>query len=120
MRIKIYKMIPIFLVLLLIVTPYVLADENNGPISSKIEDTGSDTVTEIVSPAQKIYGSAVLIIRIVAFSAIIFTGVRYIFLAADQRAEVKKSLIYIIIGSSIVFGTTIIIDIVLKIDRDVL
>ncbi len=120
MKTKIYKMISVFLVLLVLVTPYVLADNDNGPISSTITDTGSDTVSEIVSPFQKIYGSAILIIRIAAFSIIIFTGIRYMFLAADQRAELKKSLVNLMIGASIVFGTTIVIDIVVKIAKNVL
>lgn len=121
MKKKIYRIIPIFLVLLLLVTPYVLASsDNNGPISPSIRDTGSDTVSEIVSPAQKIYSSAVFIIRIAAFSIIIFAGVRYMFLAADQRAEIKKSLIHLMIGAAIVFGTTIVIDIVVGIAKNIL
>lgn len=115
---KILKIIPIFLVLLLVVTPCVLAD--NGPISSSISDTGSSTIPEIVSPVKSIYGSVVLIIRIAAFAAIIFAGIRYMFSSADSKATIKTSMINLAIGAVIVFGATIVIDIVVKIINEIL
>lgn len=120
MKSKICKMIPMFLVLLILVAPYVLADSTNGPISPSITDTGDATVTEIVSPVQKVYGSAVLIIRIIAFTIIIFTGVKYMFSAAEQRADTKQSLIHLMIGASIVFGATIIIDVLMEVAKSIL
>lgn len=115
---KILKIIPIFLVLLLMVTPYVLADNSNGPISSSIP-SGS-TVTEIVSPVSKIYGSIVNIVRILAFTAIIFAGVRYMFASADSKANIKNNMLNLAIGAIIVFCTVTVIDIVVKVVNEIL
>lgn len=117
---KILKIIPIFLVLLLVVTPCVFGDGENGPISSSISNTGSDNITEIVSPVKKIYGSAIRIIEILAFTAIIFAGVRYMFASADSKANLKNSTISLIIGAVIVFGVTIVVDLVVTIVNEIL
>ena len=51
-----------------------------------------------------------VIVRILAIAAVVFSGVRYMFAASEERAEIKKGLIYLTIGALIVFGATYIIN----------
>ena len=47
--------------------------------------------------------------QIAAFTFLIAMGVRYMLASADQRADIKGSLIVAIIGVVLVFGTTLVI-----------
>ena len=60
------------------------------------------------------------ILRVVAVSVIIYCGVRYMFASADQKADIKKSLGVLMLGTAITFATTIIVDFVVDIAKDTL
>ena len=77
--------------------------------NDKITPSGS---AEITTVKDKIWGSVKLVLQIMAISAILASGIRYMFASADQKADIKKSLIAIVIGATIVFGTTLVIDFV--------
>jgi len=70
--------------------------------------------------ADRIWGSVKLILQITAVSLVVYTGIRYMFASADQKADIKKSLISLVIGIVIVFGTTTIIDFVTSIANETL
>ena len=117
---KVIIAITIVMVLLLSVTPYVLAANQNGPISSSLPNSGNAKVEKVYNAVSGVWGSVVLIVRILAFSAIIFAGVRYMFASSEDRADIKKSLIILVIGAIFVFGATTVVDIVRNIAQQAL
>lgn len=70
--------------------------------------------------AANVWNSVKLILQVAALSTIVFTGVRYMMASADQKADIKKSSIALVIGVVVVFGTTIIIDFVTRVAGEVL
>lgn len=71
------------------------------------------TVDRTVSQATgKVWGSVVKVVQILAFAAIIFAGLRYMFASADGRADIKKGLIILALGAVLVFATTTIVSLV--------
>lgn len=90
------------------------ADEKTVP---RFDQTDSIKFTSggIRASASKIWSSVKLILQIAALSALLFTGVRYMLASADQKADIKKSTMALVIGVVVVFGTTIIIDFVTKV-----
>lgn len=74
--------------------------------------SGGNVATPINKATGEIWGTAMLIIRMLAFAAILFAGLKYMFTAPSGKAEVKKSLGLLALGALIVFGTSIVVEIV--------
>lgn len=67
------------------------------------------------SQANKIWNSAVTVIRIATFIGIFLVGLRYMFASADQRAELKKNSIALVLGMLLVFASTLVINFVVNV-----
>lgn len=57
-----------------------------------------------------IYGTLYLIIRVACVAGIVIQGVRYMYAESGAKAKIKQSLIYIIVGTILVFGAQPILD----------
>ncbi len=92
------------------IAPKTEPDDNlgNGFDYSNIP-SGEKIPGQILSPVQRIWNTILSLIRIAAFAGIIFAGVRYLYTSADQKADIKKSLVPLVIGMVLVFASTIVI-----------
>ena len=54
----------------------------------------------------KIWGVILVVLQVASMSGIIFAGVRYMFASVDSKADMKKSMIYLVIGMVIVFAAS--------------
>lgn len=54
----------------------------------------------------KIWGVIFVVLQVASMSGIIFAGVRYMFASVDSKADMKKSMIYLVIGMVIVFAAS--------------
>lgn len=66
------------------------------------------------SQANKIWNTIIVVIRIAAFIGIFVIGLRYMFASPNQKAEIKKSSIALVIGIALVFTSTIVINFVVS------
>ena len=71
--------------------------------------TGNGSIGKVEAGLGKIWGTATTVVQILAFAAIVFAGVRYMFASADQRADLKKGLLLLVIGSVLVFGASMVV-----------
>lgn len=53
-----------------------------------------------------IWGVILVVLQVASMSGIIFAGVRYMFASVDSKADMKKSMIYLVIGMVIVFAAS--------------
>ena len=111
----IYKIIPVVIVLLVIVTNVFGFGDGFDP--SVVP--GGDDVDEIKAPVQKIWGTISLILQACAVGGIILTGIRYMFAGPDAKADMKKTLPLLIIGMVIVFASTYVIEFVVNIVEEI-
>lgn len=111
----IYKIIPVVIVLLFIVTNVFGFGDGFDP---NVVQTGN-VVTKLKTPVRKIWGTVSLILQVCAVGGIVFTGVRYMFAGPDAKADMKKTLPFLIIGMVIVFASTYVIDFVVNIFEEV-
>lgn len=81
-----------------------------GTVSNAIE--GGNAATTVTSAAQNVWQTVVTIVQILAVAAIVFAGLRYMFASADQKADIKKSMGILAIGAALVFGATLLINLV--------
>lgn len=74
------------------------------------DDIVGNELTTAKDAVSEIWNSVKLILQVVSLSIIIACGVRYMMASADQKADIKKSLGYLVLGCAIVFGTTFVLD----------
>ena len=114
---KTRKMLTIILVLVFIVICFNYTHVLG--LSTTIDTTQKNEMTTSKAAVNNIWGSLKLILQIVSVSMVIASGIRYMFASADQKADIKKSLGILVIGCILVFGTTIVIDFIIDVSKEV-
>jgi len=71
--------------------------------------SSSTSVTEVDNSVKKVWGTVMTIVQILAFAAVVFAGVRYMFASADQKADIKKGLGMLTIGAILVFAASTVV-----------
>ena len=99
------KVLPIVLVGLLVVGNVF----GIGAPSAPSKGTPADGVTGV---AKNVWGTAVTIIQILAVAAVVFAGIRYMFASANDKADIKKQMVILVIGAVLVFGATFVLRII--------
>lgn len=73
-----------------------------------------DSIEIVDSSLKKIWGSIELTLQIASVAAFIFAGVRYMFASADQKADLKKSMMFLVIGSVFVFAASTVVGFIVR------
>lgn len=103
---KLMKIIPVVMVMCLVLVN-VYADVPTAFPS------GSGSLTTVDNAAGKIWGTVLNVVQILAFAAIVFAGVRYMFASADQKADIKKGMGYLAIGGILVFAASTVVSLLI-------
>ena len=111
---KTIKKIVVILVMAVIVSTSVLA----APASNFPQ--GNIGVAEVTTTAQKIWGTVTGIFKILAFGAILFAGLRYMFASVDEKADIKRSLGMLVIGAVLVFSAASVVQFVVNAGNEVI
>lgn len=64
---------------------------------------------------KKVCASALLILQIASVGGIVFAGVRYMFASSETKADIKSSMIHLVIGMVIVFTASTIVNLIVKV-----
>lgn len=99
----ILRILPVLLVMLLVVTTNVFAAENTNAIQAGVP-TGKGSISKITDLGGSIWSTIQVIVQIAAIAAIVFAGVRYMFASADDKANIKKQTVILIVGAALVFA----------------
>lgn len=75
-----------------------------NPDSPSNPSNGNASVGKLSSATGKIWSTFALVAQMLAITAIIFTGLRYMLTNADDRADIKMQTILLVIGASLVFA----------------
>lgn len=102
-----------FLLGLFVVTP-VFAD-----ISVDFP-TGSGSIGTVDTGVKKVWGTVTTIVQILAFAAVVFAGLRYMFASADQKADIKKGLGMLAIGAILVFAASTVVKFVVSAANEII
>lgn len=73
------------------------------------QPTTTNPTGNITDPVSKLWGNFQYVVQVICIGCVVFAGVRYMFASSDKRADLKKGLGYLTIGSMIVFGAITII-----------
>ena len=71
--------------------------------------TGSGSIGNIETGVKTIWGTVTTIVQMLAFGAILFAGLRYMFASADKKADIKSGLVLLVIGAILVFASSTVV-----------
>ena len=74
-----------------------------------------DEITNVTSLAKNIWSTVTVVAQIIAFVAIIFAGIRYMFASADAKADIKKQTVILVVGAIFVFGASTVVQLLMNI-----
>ena len=114
---KLFKILPLFL--LLVITMSALFIINAEGIETAFP-TGGTEIGEITSVANTVWATVISIVQILAFAAIVFAGLRYMFASANGKADIKKETTVLIAGAALVFASPAIVGFIKDITESVL
>lgn len=112
----ILRAIPVVIACLAVVT--VVVGGNVSAISTDVpsSDGGLESINSL---ANSVWGTITVVAQILAFAAIIFAGIRYMFASADAKADIKKQTVILVVGAILVFGASTVVQILMNILNDV-
>lgn len=75
--------------------------------------------TNLTRVTGKMWSTVLVIIQVLAVAAVVFAGLRYMFASADQKADIKKQLIILVIGAVLVFGASTVLSVIANVTKEV-
>ncbi len=106
-----------------IVTVIVLLIASSTIFASTITTdwpTAGQSIGKVEKVAKNVWATVIVIVQILAISAVIFAGLRYMFTSAEGKASIKKEMSYLALGAILVFATTTVVDFVVKVVKEVM
>ncbi len=107
------RIMPVVLVALVVLASPSFAAVDLSGIANP--GAGIGTVNNV---AKRIWSTVLTILQICAVAAVVFAGVKYMFASADAKAEIKNSMIGLVVGAILVFGASTFINIILNISEE--
>lgn len=110
------RVLPVLMVCLVLFSfSFVFADE---PIKPEISVKGNAS-SKVSNLTGNMWATVTTVIQVLAVAAVVFAGLRYMFASADQKADIKKQLIILVIGAVLVFGATTVLKVIADVTNQV-
>ena len=120
------RVLPVLIVLMVVFTTNVFAvrpsrGDTGAGFSNFSGDmkvtanTGGNTVKVIGN----VWGIILTVLQVAAIAAIVFSGVRYMFASADSKADIKKQMVWLVVGAVLVFAASTVIKLITTVTNDV-
>lgn len=93
-------------------TSSTLGNGLNSNVLTDVTKQDNTLFNKLNSPISKVYGSFMLICKILGVAGIMVNGVRYMYASSNDKAKIKQSLIFVVIGTIFIFAADVIIKIV--------
>ena len=94
------------------------AGEGFGAFNSNMNVNANKTGSTVQTIGNA-WGIILTILQVAAIAAVVFAGVRYMFASADSKADIKKQMIWLVIGAVLVFGASTVIQLVTNVANDI-
>lgn len=69
---------------------------------------------DIKGVVNRITSTVITVLQILAVAGVVMCGVKYMITSADQKADIKKSMISVVIGCVIVFATSTVVQFIIN------
>ena len=109
---KFIKFTPVLFLTISLLTGVVFADDPPSIYTNLTPDTGANTL------ASQIISVIMSVAVVVAVIATIVLGIRYVYSAPNEKAEIKNKMLPYIIGAILIFASTGLVNLVYIIAKE--
>lgn len=113
----ILRVMPIVLVALVLVVGPVFGATPQEIVNKAENSQGVGSIDNAVS---SVWSTVLTVLQICAIAAIVFAGVKYMFAAADQKAEIKNGLVGLVVGAILVFAASTVVQFIIDASKEVI
>lgn len=109
-----------FVLLYLVCSTCIFATLGSGfneNLYNQVANEGNTTLDNTIS---KIGSTIFLVLQIAAICGVVYTGVRYMYASSNDKAKIKETLIWLIVGTIFVFAAPAIIDFITRASNNIL
>lgn len=106
----ILRALPIVMVLVVVFASPIFALDQNTTFNAAKTNESVGTVNTAIN---KVWGTILTVLQILAVAAIVVAGVKYMFAGADEKANLKNGLLVLAIGAILVFGASTVVRILM-------
>lgn len=107
------RILPVLIVFMVFFTTNIFAIDVKEPTSNDASQTVSDL-------SGRVWGTISVVVQMVAIAAIVLAGVRYMFASADDKANIKKQTVVLIVGAVLVFAAVPITKLIVKAAKEII
>ncbi len=101
----------IFVMFICVTQVYAALGEGlNNTIKNKVTANNSTLADKFSNPLNNIFGTLFFTLKVLGVAGIVINGVRYMYADSQDKAKIKQSLVYIIIGTIFIFGAEIVVN----------
>ena len=100
--------------------PKVYAVLGEGLNSGIAEQVMQESRTPLDGTISKVTGSIIVILQVSAMAGVVFMGVKYMFAASEDKAKIKQTLIWVVVGAIFVFAAPTVINFISRISANLL
>lgn len=115
------RILPVLIVLMVVFTTNVFAATNKAGFNDFNSDmqVNANTGGKTVKVIGNVWGIVLTVLQVAAIAAIVFSGVRYMFASADSKADIKKQMIWLVVGGVLVFAASTVVKLITTVANDV-
>lgn len=110
------RVLPVLMVMLVLIVSPVFGIT---PVDPDDVTTGKPN-TNITNVAGNIWQTVSVIVQVVAVAAVVFAGLRYMFASANDKADIKKQTVILIVGAVLVFAAVPLMQLVANVATDII
>lgn len=89
---------------------YVNASLGGRLDSSLYNQVTSEQDTELDGALSNVASTIMIILQVLAIAGVVITGIRYMYAGSEDKAKIKQTLIWIVVGAIFVFAASTIIN----------
>lgn len=113
------RILPVLIVLMVVFTTNVFADNAGFSNFNGDMQVNANTGGKTVKVIGNVWGIVLTVLQVAAIAAIVFSGVRYMFASADSKADIKKQMIWLVVGGVLVFAASTVVKLITTVANDV-
>ncbi len=111
---KFNKILSLFMIIFLLcafITPVFAAGEGDVDVNLDFTTDASDN-SNLGDLFSNVWGTVQTVASFIALIMVVFAGIRYMFASADQKADIKKQTIILIVGAIFIFAAGSIVNLI--------
>ncbi len=120
---NVIKLLSILVLVIILESNFAYAELGNGlntNILNQVTTENYNVNEPILNPVIKVAGTLLTLFQILGLGGVVYMGVKYMYAGAEDKGQIKKTLIWVVVGVMFLFGAPAIIRFIQKMSNTLL